>query len=134
LTVFVDTSAFYALLVGTEVGHLPVLESLRQLTESGRPLVTSSYVVVETVALLQHRIGLDAVRDLDQRVLPLLSIVWVTRELHERGMHRLRREDRRRLSLVDCVSFEVMRAGSVRHALSLDRDFAEAGFELLPAR
>jgi predicted nucleic acid-binding protein len=91
-------------------------------------------VLVETAALLQHRFGLAAVRDLTEHVVPVLSLEWVSEALHRRGLERLFREDRRRLSLVDCVSFETMRAHGLRDALALDRQFAEAGFRLLPAR
>lgn len=89
-------------------------------------------MLVETVALLQHRIGLPAVRDLAEHIAPLLSVEWVSADLHHRGVERLFREDRRGLSLVDCVSLEFMRGQGLRDALALDPDFAEAGYRLLP--
>jgi predicted nucleic acid-binding protein len=39
----------------------------------------------------------------------------------------------RRSSLVDHVSFELMRRKVLRSALSLDRVFAREGFELVPS-
>lgn len=132
MSVFVDTSALYAFLVGTESAHPPVGRALTEFVEAGRTLRTTSYVLVETTALLQHRIGLPAVRDLQARIVPLLSVRWVDRGLHERAVRRLFMEDRRRLSLVDCSSFEVMGSEGIREVLALDRRFAEAGFEVLP--
>lgn len=132
MTVFVDTSALYAFLVATEVSHRPVLDAFRVLAEGGRSLRTTSYVLVETTALLQHRLGLAPVHDLTTRLQPLLSVVWVDRTLHERAQRRLLREDRRRLSFVDCVSLECMALEGICQALTLDRHFAEAGFEMLP--
>ena len=41
-------------------------------------------------------------------------------------------ENRRRLSLVDCVSFEFMRRQGISDVLGLDRHFEEAGYRLLP--
>ena len=73
-SIFVDTSAFYALLVGTEADHAAVAASFARVLRQGRPLRTSSYVLVETVALLQHRIGLEPVRDFDAHMLPLVEI------------------------------------------------------------
>jgi uncharacterized protein len=73
------------------------------------------------------------VRDFEEQMMPILSIEWVSDQLHRRGMGRLLREDRRRLSLVDCVSFEFMGARGLRDVLTLDRHFAEAGFRMLPA-
>ena len=110
-----------------------MVRSVRVLLDGRRPLLTTSYVVVETVALLQRRIGLAAARDLAEHVLPLLSVEWVSEPLHRRGLDRLFRTDRRDLSFVDCVSFEFMRREGLREALALDEDFAAAGYRLLPS-
>lgn len=132
MSVFADTSALYALLVRTELGHAEVAASFERLLKDGRVLVTSNYVLVETTALLQRRIGLGAVRDLNERIVPVLSIRWVSESLHRRAVDRLVRSDRRGLSLVDCASFEVMEREGLREVLALDSDFADAGFRLLP--
>lgn len=89
-------------------------------------------MIVETLALLQHRIGLLPVRDFVEHVMPVLSVEWVNESLHRRGAERLLREDRRHLSLVDCVSLEFMRSHNLRDTLALDTHFAEAGCRLLP--
>jgi predicted nucleic acid-binding protein len=132
VSVLVDTSALYALLVRTEEGHGEVEAVLDGLLDEGRSLRTTSYVLVETVALLQSRFGLPAVRDFEERILPLLEVEWVDARLHGRAMKRLLRTDRRGLSLVDVVSFVVMEERGLRTALALDADFAREGFELLP--
>ena len=132
MTVFADTSALYALLVRTEEGHAEVAAAFSRLLQGRRPLVTSNYVVLETAALLQRRIGLPAVRDFDERIAPLLTVRWITEPLLRRAMDRLIRADRRGVSLVDCTSFEVMEAEAITEAFALDRDFAAAGFRLVP--
>jgi predicted nucleic acid-binding protein len=71
VSVFVDTSALYALLVRTDEDHAEAAKAFRGLLEAGRSLVSTNYVLVETTALLQHRIGLAAVRDLDARIVAL---------------------------------------------------------------
>ena len=133
MSVFIDTSGLYALLVRTEERHSEVVAAFRDALEEGQTLWTTSYVVVETVALLQHRFGLAPVRDLVQHLIPTLSVEWVSEALHRKGLERLLREDRRQLSLVDCVSMEFMRQEGVRDVLALDPHFAEAGFRLLPS-
>ena len=132
MSLFIDTSALYALMVRTETHHEAVLAAFRNSVETSRTLWATSYVVVETIALLQYRIGLPPVRDFDQSILPLLSVEWVSSALHRRGMARLARENRRHLSLVDCTSFEFMANRGIGEALSLDRHFRQAGFEVLP--
>ena len=132
MSVFVDTSAFYALLVGTDAGHAQITEVFRATAERGRRLVTTNYVLVETAALLQHRIGLAPVRDLEQHILPLVTVHWVSAELHRRGMDRLLRMDKRHVSLVDAISFVAMDADGLTDVLALDPDFETEGFRLLP--
>jgi predicted nucleic acid-binding protein len=110
-----------------------VTGAFRELAESGRRLVTSNYVLLETTALLQQRFGLAAVRDLEQRLVPVLHVVWLTEPMHRRALERLLRADRRGLSLVDCSSFVVMDAEGIREALALDSEFLRQGYRLLPA-
>ncbi|MBI3948205.1 MAG: PIN domain-containing protein [Armatimonadetes bacterium] len=95
-------------------------------------LVSSSYVLLEAFALVQNRLGLDAVRALQTYARPVLTIEWVTEELHEAGVALLLAADRRPLSLVDCVSFEVMRRRGIRRVFALDPHFAEQGFAVVP--
>lgn len=95
-------------------------------------MMTSNYVVVEAMALLQHRIGLAPVRDLDRTILPLMRVIFVDEALHGRGIARLIRTDRRKVSLVDAVSFEILDAEGAKDVLGLDADFVAEGFTLVP--
>ena len=132
MSVFIDTSAFYALLVKTDESHEPVRVAFEALIRGGGPLWTTSFVIVETMALLQHRIGLQAARDFDEDLLPIVRTQWVDDHLYRTGVERLWREDRRGVSLVDCVSFEFMKAHGVTKALAVDPHFAQAGFTVVP--
>jgi len=89
-------------------------------------------VLVETTALAQRRLGLEAVRALRDDLVPVLRVAWVDEDLHATALTALVAAGRRSVSLVDHVSFELMRRRGVRRALALDRHFAEQGFELLP--
>jgi len=134
VTVFADTSALYALMVRSELGHDEVAAAFREILEADRRVATSNYVLVETTALLQRRIGLAAVRDLTTRIMPLLEVHWVSEPLHRHALDRLVRSDRRDLSLVDCTSFAIMEREGIRDALALDTDFVHAGFRIIPRR
>ena len=133
MSLFIDTSALYALLDGDEPRHADVVAAWRAVTDNGRPLFTSNYVLVETFALVQRRLGLDAVHALAEVFVPLLQSVWVDEELHAAAVASLFTAARRHLSLVDCTSFELMRRLGLTDVLALDTDFARQGFNLLPA-
>ena len=64
--------------------------------------------------------------------LPLVTVQWVSSELHRRAVDRLFRTDKRRVSLVDVVSFAVMETEGLTDVLGLDPDFVVEGFRLLP--
>lgn len=132
MSVFADTSALYAWLVRTDDAHEAVRTAFAEVLGDGRPLWTTSFVLVETIALLQHRIGLDAARDFDEDVLPAIRVHWVDEPLYRLGAERLWREDKRHVSLVDAVSFEFMRTHGISTALAVDPDFVNAGFSVLP--
>ena len=132
MSLFIDTSALYVLLDGDEPRHADVVAAWRIVTDNGRILFTSNYVLVETFALVQRRLGLDAVHALAEVFVPLLQSVWVDEELHAAAVASLFTAARRHLSLVDCTSFELMRRLGLTDVLALDTDFARQGFNLLP--
>ena len=128
---FVDTSAFLAVLVANDVNHREAERIWRRELDEGRDLLTSNYVLVETTAVLQHRVGIGAVRSFVQDVIPALRVEWVSQEDHRAATAALLAAGRRGISFVDCSSFEVMRRLGLERAFAFDRHFAEAGFQLL---
>ena len=132
MTFFVDTSALLAFLDADQPRHSEAVEAWRKALNDRDRLVTSNYVLVETFALVQRRLGLDALRDLASDFLPLIEPLWVDEALHAAATAALFTAGRRKLSLVDCTSFEIMRRHGIADALSLDADFAHQGFRVLP--
>ena len=131
--VFADTSALYALLVETDDNHEAAHAAASSLRGQDANLVTSSFVVLETVTLLQSRIGVEAVRLFYRDILPLLDVVWVDEELLHGAMAALLAASHRRISLTDWSGIVLMRARGMTHAFAFDDDFARQGFELVPA-
>lgn len=128
---FVDTSALLAFLDRDAAAHERIVERLTSVLVDRRG-VTHNYVVVETEALAHRRLGAAAVRGLLEDVIPLLDIAWVDADLHAAAASAHLAALRRRSSLVDHVSFELMRRRGLTVALALDGDFETAGFELEP--
>ena len=102
---------------------------------SGGLLVTTKYVIDETLTTIRMRLGLGAAERWWKQV---------------DGSSRLRTEvidpgrcDKARavffgyrdkdFSFTDCTSFVVMEELRLRQALTLDRHFAQMGYEVLPA-
>lgn len=99
------------------------------ILDSGEELLTHNYVLLESVALLQARLSIAAAVKLTKDA-SLFVIEWVDEDLHAAGMRELEQSKKRRMSLVDHISFLVMRRHRVSTAFSFDRDFISAGFLL----
>jgi len=133
VSVFVDTSAFYAIMDADDERHAAARDHWERLLGGREALHTTNYVLVETTALLQSRIGLDAVRTFSADVLPVLTIFCLDEGIHRWAHHALLVSARRTLSLVDCTSFEAMRRLGLDTVFCFDPHFAEQGFSVLPA-
>jgi len=131
MKIFADTSGLYALLVNNDYMFVRARENFVYFAENNVQLVTSSFVLVETVALLQSRVGLEPVQDFNAKILPLLDVIWVDNVWYSRAVQRLISQNKRQVSLVDCLSFEIMDTLEIKTAFSFDKHFEENGFTLL---
>ena len=129
MTVFVDTSAFYAVLDRDDENHASARRQWEELLKQDATLVTSNYVLLETCALLQSRVGINSVRAFHEEILPVIQVYWISEAAHAAGMAALLSASRRKLSLTDCTSFHLMRDSQIRDAFCFDRHFVEQGFK-----
>jgi len=132
MNIFIDTSAFLAVLDESDSHHRQARLFWNEIISRGDTLLCHNYILIETSALVSRRLGCEAVRVFEQDIVPVLGIIWVTKEIHEAAVGALLVSDRRTLSLVDCVSFEVMRRTGVQNVISFDRHFRDYGYDLKP--
>lgn len=111
--------------------HRDAVAFVRRLSDDD-VLVTHNYAIVETASLALTRIGAAGIRNLFAGIAPRLEIVWVEPDLHETAVAALLAAGRRRPSLVEWVSFEVMRREGIDVAFAFDRDFKRQGFRVVP--
>ena len=130
--VFVDTSAILALMNPDDEHHSRAREGFELLRARKAGLLTSSYVLLETYALLAGRMGLAAVRGFRGKFAPLCKVVWVDETIHEAALDLLVERGKRRLSLVDTASFVVMRERRMDETFCFDPHFEDEGFSLVP--
>jgi uncharacterized protein len=132
MRIFIDTSAIYALLDRDDIEHKKAKNIWIDLLHSEHILITSNYVLVESFALIQNRLGIEAARGFQEDIIPLANIEWVNAETHKSGVSALLAASKRRLSLVDCINFEVMRNLGIKTIFAFDPHFAEQGFQCIP--
>jgi predicted nucleic acid-binding protein len=132
MTVFVDTSALYAVLDRDDENHQVASKTWAELLRERTHMVTHNYVLLETSALLQHRLGLAALREFHESVAPVLEVEWISEFRHRAGTEAALAAARKKLSIVDCISFQTMRERGIRIAFCFDSQFREQGFTSEP--
>jgi len=129
--IYADTSGLFAALVKNDIMHAKAGPAMERLLEEGYEIHTTSYVLLETMALLQARVGLEAARQFENVLRPLLQVHWVDESLHEKAFKRLELRGTRGVSLVDCTSFVTMEDTGIRYVFAYDEHFSEEGFHLI---
>jgi predicted nucleic acid-binding protein len=132
MNIFIDTSAFYALLDGNDAHHKKAKEAWVEVLGPENNPVTTNYVLVESFALIQSRLGRDALQGFQNDILPLISVEWIGENVQARAVSALLAASKKSLSLVDCVSFEVIRQLGISRVFCFDPHFSEQGFSRMP--
>lgn len=133
--VFADTSALYALIDRRDANHAAAREAVGRLVRAGRLIVTTDYIVAETVNLANARGG----KTVAVRVLDLIEqsagirVEWIGVERFTRTKAFFRKHADHDYSFTDCTSFIVMKEERLQEALTTDAHFVQAGFKTLMA-
>jgi predicted nucleic acid-binding protein len=131
--IFIDTSAFYAVMDRSDSYHPSASKLWADFLDKGYYLKTSNYVTVETLALLQNRLGFEAADLWSRDVLGIVETLWIDEVRHNLAFEIWFSLGRRKLSLVDCASFVIMRHDKIEKVFGFDKHFTEHGFEVLNA-
>ena len=125
--IFLDTSAIFALADKNDLNHEPAVDLFGRAIAGGEGFLVHNYILIESAALLQRRLNFDSavrlLRDADA-----FEVHWVTSSDHLQAVNLLEERHRRHLSLVDCMSFVVMRERDTPRYLAFDDDFTREGF------
>jgi predicted nucleic acid-binding protein len=97
-------------------------------------LTTTSFVLDEVATYLNARGKHATAAQIGDMLMTssFVDFVHVDAELFQLGWKYFVRSSDKRFSLTDCISFVLMEQRGLRQALTLDRHFAQAGFEVLP--
>ncbi|HET9016730.1 MAG TPA: PIN domain-containing protein [Thermomicrobiaceae bacterium] len=131
--VFVDTSAYFAAVNTRDADHADVSALLRALVAERLRLITTNFVLAEVHALLLNRVSravaLSALRAIEAS--DLTTIVRVAQRDEQRARTILAQYDDKDFSLTDATSFAVMERLGIARAFTLDRNFAQYGWDVI---
>jgi predicted nucleic acid-binding protein len=130
----VDTGALIALRRRKDQYHTRAVDIAERHLASGGQFVGTTLILAELHSHLLYLRGPVEARIAVSSLLedPVHDWLPVSRDLEREAVGRwLARFSDQAVSLIDAVSFEVMRRNKVTHAFTFDRHFVIAGFELL---
>lgn len=133
---FVDTSGWYAAFSRKDPHHQAVTTALREARAVRRSIVTSDYVLDETLTLARVRGGHTLAVRIGDAIwhrggAHLLEVDAACRELAWKTFLRFAEHD---LSFTDCTSAALMRSRGIDEVVTLDHHFAVLGFVQRPER
>lgn len=130
--VFVDTSAYLALLARNDQYHQQAAEIFQGLLRERAPQFTTNTVVIEAHALILSTLGIGPGQAfLRSIVVGGTTIVRFRASDEEQAREIIYQYDDKDFSMTDAVSFVVMERLQITRAFTFDRHFAQYGFTVL---
>lgn len=132
MKMLVDTGALLALALRNDQHHAAAAAFVRQHPHAR--FVLSDLILAEVVTRLRARAGAKSAADAGRSYLESrrYEVLFVQPPLVRAALDRLERFEDKRLSLTDCVSFQLMDQLGLKSAFAFDSDFRDCGYELLP--
>lgn len=133
--IFIDTSAFLALGDESDRHHEEaVLFRDQELLPRNYELITTSYILDETLTLIRSRLGIPASIEFSKKLRrsQIVKVLSVSKEMEERAIDLFEHYDDKTFSFTDCVGFVVMEGMGVPEAFAFDQHFAQMGFVRRP--
>ena len=133
--IFVDSGAWIALLNRRDQHHDDAVVILNNLGRQNVQLLTTDYVIDETVTWLRYRVSHPvAVQFFDligsSRATGVLTLVAIDRFLFQEAERLFRQYNTARLSFTDCTSFAICQQHNISEAFAFDQHFPMVGITL----
>lgn len=129
--IFIDTGAFMALEDESDQYHEAALQFREQVLRKKRyEIITTSYILDETLTLIRFRISIKASVDFSKEIRKskVVKIVHVSKEMEGKARDIFERYDDKDFSFTDCVSFVLMQEWGIEEAFAFDQHFNQMGF------
>jgi len=132
--IFVDTSAWIALVDKDDSHHKEAASSYPLLLKNHRNLITSNFVIAETYIIilneLGHKLAIDFLEKL--KASPRILKIYSNEDIEAEAEPILVKYSDQDFSYTDAVSFVIMKRQKIRKAFSFDKHFVIAGFVNIP--
>ena len=124
--IFIDTSALYAYFDQSDSNHSNAFSQIQKIQI---PLVTTNYVVDETITLLARNLGVHIAYKIGTDLLNehFAKIVSILLDDEKNALEILNKYVDKKISFTDCTSFVIMEKLNIKTAFSFDKHFRQYG-------
>lgn len=131
--VFVDTSGWVVLFVANDKNHKKAVSIFEDLKKSNTLIYTSDYVIDETITTILARGSYQQSMLAGQALFTskIIKIVHVSPEYLQSAWGLYQKYKDKKFSFTDVTSFSIMKSLDIKKALVFDREFMQAGIELI---
>ena len=131
--VFVDTGGWVALFVENDINHKRAVSIFDQIKSSKMAMYTSDYVIDETITTIlvrgNHKQSVMAGEALWES--DLINIAHVAPDYLQETWKLYKKYKDKKFSFTDVSCFTIMQNLNIKKAFSFDREFVQAGIELI---
>ena len=131
--VFVDTSGWVALFVENDQNHKKAVSIFEEIKSEKWPIYTSDYCIDETITTIlargNHKQSVLAGEALFTS--KVIKIVHVCPDYLQAAWELYQKYKDKRFSFTDVTSFVIMKDLNIKKAFAFDREFIQAGIELI---
>jgi len=133
MRIFVDSWGFKAFIDSKEHSHLSVKNYLEKVWKDKGEVITSDYILDETITLLSTRLPFDKVKEFVNTVdlacaTGFLTLIWILPDDFEKAKRlRLKYKDKPRISFTDFTTMVLMEKNQILDIVTDDKHFTEVG-------
>ena len=133
MTIFIDTWGFKALMDSEDEHHDQVVKLFDVLWKNNSKLITSDYVLDETITLLSVRAGMKPAKEFSDIIINGTSVDkrWIEKRYFYDALEmKFRYDDKPKISFTDFTSMSLMLSTNVKYIVTNDRHFESVNLGL----
>ena len=137
--IFIDTSAFLALVNEKDENHAAAIQFLEEIKNGKiriKKIITSDYIIDETLTRIRYSVGHKEAVEWGKDILAskVIEKIDIGSDIFRSAWEMFCTYNDKKFSFTDCTSFALMKKRGIEKVFSFDEDFERVGFLLLPLR
>lgn len=134
--VFIDTAGWLALGNKSDEHHHKAITAYQNITNQGYMKITTDTILIEVCNALRKpnlkNLAVTLIKNIqDAENRGYLTVIHSSRPIINKGIDLFLKRKDKEWSLIDCISFIVMKDERIKEALTTDHHFEQAGYSIL---